>query len=269
MKEKLSAFFIHIAFAFAKGWSFILLYILIFGGAFSLNNAVLSHFDVSSKIIIGLSLGVTSVLALIVSHSLCDTENSEENPAESIFAVSLVLLALSMFICFFNGKLFYTADEISEIRSAARNEGYEAALDDGLYTDDDMEYREHLSYTDGYSSGFDFGFYAGIEYQRGKMFPALELSSEDIDIASDSFRVGYSAGFRRGLVDSSDDFEWNRGEFLSDIDEYLNTIREGKELLEACMETGAALDFDELYSLLADGLHGISQILFYSSGDYD
>lgn len=267
MKDYLSDFFEHVMLSLAAVAMFVLAYGASFAVLYNLMSFVFSKLGVSNKIVIGVSLIVISVVSLWVCHGMKDMKTRSENMAEPMFCISLLLFALGIFVCFYNGRLGYGAEEIKNIKSesyfAGYDAGYESACNDSeLYSADDMEYRSNSSYQDGYLNGFDFGFYAGWESCIDSNATDDNRPSNAADIQSKAYQDGYNDGLVQGWIYSDSDSEWNRAEFLADIKQAVEPIRSADEMMEDFFDGDAdGLDVDEVYSLVSAGLRRLCSAL--------
>ena len=267
MKDYLSDFFEHVMLSLAAVAMFVLAYGASFAVLYNLISFVLSKLGVSNKIVIGVSLIVISVVSLLVCHGMKDMKTRSENMAEPMFCISLLLFALGIFVCFFKVQLFYNVDEIKQIKSdsyfAGYDAGYEAACNDSeLYSADDMEYRSNSSYQDGYLNGFDFGFYAGWESCIDSNATDDARPSNATDIQSKAYQDVYNDGLVQGWIYSDSESEWNRAEFLADIEQAVEPIRSADEMMEDFFDGNAdGLDVDEVYSLVSAGLRRLCSAL--------
>lgn len=148
MKDYLSDFFEHVMLSLAAVAMFVLAYGASFAVLYNLLSFVLSKLGVSNKIVMGVSLVVVSVVSLWVCHGMKDMETRSENMAEPMFCISLLLFALGIFVCFYNGRLGYGAEEIKNIKSesyfAGYDAGYEAAYDSAQRRSPSVEYESQI-----------------------------------------------------------------------------------------------------------------------------
>lgn len=85
-------------------------------------------------------------------------------------------------------------------------------------------------------------------------------SSAEIDeIKSEAEQSGYSSGYDDGYSDAQDSASWDKGDFLSDVDDAISPIHHAESIIEDYLNgDSASVDLDEIYFLLEEGLYNLA-----------
>ena len=91
---------------------------------------------------------------------------------------------------------------------------------------------------------------------------AKTYTAEEIpDIREAAFDYGYTNGYDDGYEEAQGCSPWDKGEFLSEMDDAIAPIKHARNIIETYFDGDSdSVDLDELYFLLDEGLYNLAML---------